>query len=77
MEQSILVTLQKTTKEFLNVSVPLTAELLQPESGDGSKNVDGEKVLKRAVEMGLIANAGWKTEGSSVEVHPTQGLHRD
>ena len=67
---SISVRLQRTTIEEGYVSVTVTDDLLQPAEADGTRFLDGAKVL--AAALPLEPANGWLPESSGVEVHPIQ-----
>ncbi len=67
---SISVTLQRLTKESVNVSVPLTPDLLI-ENTDGTSSPDAEKLFLKAVQLGSITE-GWELESSEISINPIQ-----
>ncbi|MCE9621467.1 MAG: hypothetical protein K8R99_03875 [Actinomycetia bacterium] len=68
--QSISVRLRRTVVQEGYVSVPVTEDLLQPADADGTRFLDGAKVLAAATLLEPVD--GWLPEGSEVEVHPIQ-----
>jgi len=69
---SIRVRLRRTTQESLFVHVPLTEDLWKDPNADGSRNLDGEKVIQRGVEIGRELDQGWELEDTTIIPHPWQ-----
>jgi len=68
---SVSLRLQRTTTEFAFVSVPLTADLTIAKP-DGTGQIDVEKMVQRAVEMGQASSVSWQKEEQHVKPHPVQ-----
>lgn len=68
---TVSVRLQRTTTEFASVSVPVTSDLVI-ERSDGSGQIDVDKLVQRAVEMGHAASVEWQAEDQQVQPHPIQ-----
>jgi len=71
---SISMRLRRVTVEEAFVSVPLNEEVLEPAvEGLAHRHVDGEKVVKVALELGRHPKTCWILEGQPViEPHPIQ-----
>ena len=67
---SISVSLERVSKEFVNVSVPITNDVMI-KNEDGTSSPDGEKIFARAVELGSSAE-GWQTESVEISLNPVQ-----
>ena len=68
---SVSFRLQRTTTEDTFVSVPITDELMI-EQPDGSAKLDVEKLVARAVEIGLEPHVVWTPEGTEITPHSIQ-----
>ena len=68
---SVSLRLQRTTTEFAFVSVPLTADLTIAKP-DGTGQIDVEKMVQRAVEMGQAADIPRELESQQVQPHLIQ-----
>ena len=69
---SIRVRVQRTTKESLFVHVPITDDLWKEPNAEGTRNLDGEKVIQRGVEIGRGSEQGWEVESTAITPHPRQ-----
>lgn len=71
---SFAVRLQRTVTEYAFVRVPATTALLRsdPESADGGVQIDGEKVMAAAVQIGEDPEIHWVRESSEIVPHPSQ-----
>jgi hypothetical protein len=76
---SVSVRLHRVTTETTHVSVPLSAELLQPNpDGSGTKTIDTEKLREAAINLGKIPSTVWSVEGEVlITLHPLQTSVRD
>jgi len=76
---SVSVRLQRVTTETTHVSVPLSAELLQPNpDGSGTKTINTEKLREAAINLGRIPSTVWSVEGAIViTLHPLQTSPHD
>lgn len=71
---SLSIRLQRITKEFTHVSVPITPEILQP-TADAPNNyrINREKLLRAAINLGLDPRVKWSLDGEAViTAHPLQ-----
>ena len=68
---SVSFRLQRTTIEFTFVSVPVTADLLVQQP-DGTGQIDVDKMVQRAIEMGKASGVVWQSEEQQVQPHPIQ-----
>ena len=73
---SISVRVRRTIREDAYVTVLVREELttLDP---DGTRRLDGARVLARAVELSATPGLDWQLEESSAEVHPVQRARPD
>lgn len=68
---SISVRLQRTSTETAYVSVPLDDNVVV-EQPDGTRRIDGARVMQAAVEMAKSPGIEWRPEDQSVQPHPIQ-----
>jgi hypothetical protein len=70
---SVSVRLRRTKTETAHVSVPITDELTRPNDEGEGRKLDGEKIMKTALELGKIQSTKWEQEGEiQIELHPLQ-----
>jgi hypothetical protein len=70
---SVSVRLRRKTTETARVSVPITDDLTQPNDEGEGRKLDGEKIMKAALELGRLESTRWEQEGQpQIEPHPLQ-----
>ena len=76
---SISFRLQRVTKEYAFVRVLVTDEIMRTnEYGEiilderGTARIDGEKMTKRAIELGYLPSVEWYWESQEITPHPIQ-----
>jgi hypothetical protein len=68
---SLSMRLQRTTKEFAFVKVPIRGDILI-EQPDGTGRLDPAKVNQIAIELGRAPGVIWTIEEQSIQPHPWQ-----
>ena len=72
---SVSVRLQRVTTETTHVSVPLSAELWQPNpDGSGTKRINTEKLTEAAIESGGCGNSSFESAFMKLPGKGTNGL---
>jgi hypothetical protein len=69
---NIQLRLQRTIQEDAYISIPWTEEIMR-RNADGTAELDTEKLVALAVEVGENPGVEWKQESLSIEPHPIQG----
>jgi hypothetical protein len=70
---SISVRLRRVRREAVQLSVPITEELMCPnEDGDGRK-LDVDKIIDAALRLGKLDSTNWEIDGEpEIQLHPVQ-----
>ncbi len=68
---SISVRVRRTITQDAYVSV-LVRDAVMKVDEDGAARLDPDRIFARAVELGGHPDAEWRTESTTVAVHPTQ-----
>jgi hypothetical protein len=68
---SISVRLQRITKEYAYVRVPVTDAIMEVDE-KGVGRIDPQKLLQGAVELGRLPQVEWYLEDRQFQPHPIQ-----
>ena len=70
---SMSVRLRRVRTETTTVSVPITQEVMRPsDQGDGL-NMDVDKIIEAALQLGKFDSIEWEIEGEpEIQLHPIQ-----
>ena len=68
---SIRFTVQRVTREYSYVSVPVTEDLMV-EQPDGTFRLNGEMTSRRAVDLAQAPEVKWYAEEQEIRLHPIQ-----
>jgi hypothetical protein len=68
---SIQLRLRRVTTEYCYINVPLTNDLVIPQS-DGTGRIDPDRMVEQAKELSRSGGVKWYVEGQELEPHPIQ-----